>query len=123
VAKTVPEKIAKIVPKLVPNTRKKPTKKMPRLEQFHRLHGNLVQELTLFEAQTAAQKSDLTEHDERHLRILAMLIKSLDGLMRFETNFANNDGDKDMKQKLETIEEIERRLARLAKLGRSADVS
>ena len=63
-AKTVPEKIAKIVPKLVPNTRKKPTKKMPRLEQFHRLHENLVQELTLFEAQTAAQKFDLTEHAE-----------------------------------------------------------
>jgi hypothetical protein len=39
----------------------------------------LVQALTLFEAQTSAQKSDLTEQDERHLRILAMLIKSLDG--------------------------------------------
>lgn len=97
--------------------------KIPRLEQFHRLHDNLVQALTLFEAQTSAQKSDLTEQDERHLRILAMLIKSLDGLMRFEANFSQNDGDKDLKQKLEAIEEIERRLARLADLGRSADVS
>lgn len=97
--------------------------KIPRLEQFHRLHDNLVQALTLFEAQTSAQKSDLTEQDERYLRILAMLIKSLDGLMRFEANFSQNDGDKDLKQKLEAIEEIERRLARLADLGRSADVS
>lgn len=85
------------------------------------LQSRLIEELAQYENEISEQKTNLTEQHERYLRMLVLLIKSLETLRRIGEEQWGTPADQEIK--LEQLNEIQRRLARIAETGYSEQVS
>ncbi len=74
----------------------------------------LIAEFQNIDLHRTADKTTLDDSDERHVRIFVLVVRALDGLCRLVERQGSQDEQQTMKSKIETLEEIQRRLARLA---------
>lgn len=84
---------------------------------------HLIAEFLKLEGRIAADKEALDDTDERHLRMFLTMVRALDGLCRLVERQGSQDEMQTMKTKLDTLEDIQRRLARLATRGASESLS
>lgn len=84
------------------------------------LQKKLVEALAAYEAETAAYRDALTDGQERYLRILTLIIKSLETLSRLDKNIGSTDMEEEHRQRVQQLEDLQCRLARIA-AARSAD--
>jgi gluconate kinase len=78
------------------------------------IHNKLINELANYESSLREQKSDITDEHERYLRMLMLMIKSLETLERLDAHKKNNKQEDPVESQFEKLSEIQRRLARLA---------
>lgn len=87
------------------------------------LQKKLVEALAAYEAETAAYRDALTDGQERYLRILTLIIKSLETLSRLDKNMGSADMEEEHRQRVQQLEDLQRRLARIAAARRPDGVS
>ncbi len=87
------------------------------------LQSKLVKALAAYEAEAAACRDDLTDGQERYLRALTLIIKSLETLSRLDKNLDLTDMEEEHRQRVQRLEDLQRRLARIATAGIADDVS
>ena len=78
------------------------------------IHNKLIDELAAYEDYVCNQRDDVTEAHERYLRVLVLMIKSLEALERLDANQKTKHQDTRIEDQIEKCDEIQRRLARLA---------
>ncbi len=87
------------------------------------LQSKLVEALAAYEAEVAVYREDLSDGQERYLRILTLIIKSLETLSRLDKNIGSTDMEQEHRQRVQQLEDLQRRLARIAAAGSADSVS
>lgn len=92
------------------------------------LRMNLRAELAQFEANLPAEIQDISEEHERYARVVMLMLRSLDMLIKSEhvnkkTNDTNIDKTEEVRATRDIVVEIERRLDRIASTRQANDIS
>lgn len=92
----------------------KPNKKQLQHVILSELQARLYEELSQYEAEVSAHREDVTDGHERYLRVLNFLIRSLVSLRRLDNKADVMDTEEEHRNRVQQLEEIQRRLARIA---------
>lgn len=97
-------------------------------DAINALRTNLRAELTEFEARLPSDVQDISEEHERYARVVMLMVRSLDMLLKFERttqkeNATTKDKEKEVKATRDIFAEIECRLARLTSARQATKIS